>query len=76
MEVGGRKLKSVEQWLGTRAADGESPGRLASGASVGEWKVVAFVGAGLSSEVYRVRNVRYGHDGALKLLVDGSRGLK
>ena len=76
MEVGGRKLKSVEQWLGTRAADGESPGRLAPGTSVGDWRVVAFIGAGLSAEVYRVRNVRYGHDGALKLLVDGSRGLR
>ena len=58
MEVGGRKLKSVEQWLGTRAADGESPGRLAPGTDVGDWRVVAFIGAGLSSEVYRVRNVR------------------
>ena len=76
MEVGGRKLKSVEQWLGTRAADGESPGRLAPGMDIGDWRVVAFIGAGLSAEVYRVRNTRYGHDGALKLLVDGSRGLK
>ena len=76
MEVGGGKLKSVEQWLGARAVDGESPGRLAPGTEVGDWRVVAFIGAGLSSEVYRVRNVRYGHDGALKLLVDGSRGLK
>ena len=69
-------MNEVERWLGARPAGGEAAGRLASGASVGEWKVVAFVGAGLSSEVYRVRNVRYGHDGALKLLVDGSRGLK
>ena len=43
---------------------------------IGDWRVVAFIGAGLSAEVYRVRNTRYGHDGALKLLVDGSRGLK
>lgn len=76
MEVGEKKLKSLEQWLGTRAADGGSPGCLASGTDVGDWRVVAFIGAGLSSEVYRVRNMRYGHDGALKLLVDGSRGLK
>ena len=67
---------AVERWLGTRAGDGSSKGRLAPGTSVGEWKVVAFVGAGLSAEVYRVRNTRYGHDGALKLLVDESRGLK
>ena len=69
-------MNSVEQWLGARTVDGQAPGRLAPGRVVGEWKVVAFVGAGLSAEVYRVRNVQYGHDGALKLLVDGSRGLK
>ena len=69
-------MKSVEQWLAMRTADGKSPGRLVPGTSVGDWRVVAFIGAGLSSEVYRVRNVRYGHDGALKLLVDGSRGLR
>ena len=69
-------MNSVEQWLGARTVDGQVPGRLAPGRVVGEWKVVAFVGAGLSAEVYRVRNVQYGHDGALKLLVDGSRGLK
>ena len=69
-------MKSVEQWLAMRTADGKSPGRLAPGTGVGDWRVVAFIGAGLSSEVYRVRNVRYGHDGALKLLVDGSRGLR
>ena len=69
-------MNSVEQLLGARNVDGQAPGRLAPGRVVGEWKVVAFVGAGLSAEVYRVRNVQYGHDGALKLLVDGSRGLK
>ena len=67
---------SVEQWLGRRAPDGTLLGRLSPGRVLGEWKVVAFVGAGLSAEVYRVRNTRYGHDGALKLLVDGSRGLR
>ena len=69
-------MNAVEQWLGARPAGGEFGGRLVPGTSVGEWKIVTFVGAGLSAEVYRVRNVRYGHDGALKLLVDGSRGLR
>ena len=41
-----------------------------------EWRVVAYLGSGLSSEVYRVINMRYGREGALKLLVDASRGLK
>ena len=71
-----RSVNAVERWLETRGRDGTPRGRLSPGAFVGDWKVVAFVGAGLSAEVYRVRNVRYGHDGALKLLVDGSRGLK
>ena len=67
---------SVERWLDSRTSDGGSRGRLPVGIVVGEWKVVAFVGSGLSAEVYRVRNVRYGQDGALKLLTDGSRWLK
>ena len=67
---------SVERWLDSRTSDGGARGRLQVGTVVGEWKVVAFVGSGLSAEVYRVRNVRYGQDGALKLLTDGSRGLK
>ena len=69
-------MNAVEQWLGARPAGDGFRGRLVPGTSVGEWKVVTFVGAGLSAEVYRVRNTRYGHDGALKLLVDGSRGLR
>ena len=69
-------MNPVEQWLGSRTCDGEVRGRLSSGETVGDWKVVAFVGAGLSAEVYRVRNRQYGHDGALKLLTDASRGLK
>ena len=67
---------AVEQWLGTRTGGETVRRRLAPGATVGDWQVVAFVGAGLSAEVYRVRNRRYGHDGALKLLTDGSRGLR
>jgi len=43
---------------------------------VGEWRVSAFLGAGLSAEVYLVTNDRFGQRGALKLLIDESRGLK
>ena len=67
---------SVEKWLGARRADAAPRGRLAPGSRIGEWRVSAFLGVGLSAEVYRVTNVRFAHEGALKLLVDGTRGLK
>ena len=67
---------SVEKWLGARRADAAPRGRLAPGARIGEWRVSAFLGAGLSAEVYRVTNVRFVQEGALKLLVDDTRGLK
>lgn len=67
---------TLECWLSAGNFDEKTPSRLAAGTVVGEWRVVAFVGSGLSAEVYRVKNVRYGQEGALKLLIDGSRGLK
>ena len=67
---------AVEKWLDARRPDAAGSGRLASGAKLGEWRIVAFLGRGLSAEVYRVTNLRFGHEGALKLLTDGSRGLK
>lgn len=66
----------LENLLSARPAEKGRDGRLSSGTVVGEWKVVAFVGAGRSAEVYRVTNVRMGGDGALKLLVDESYGLR
>lgn len=69
-------MEDVEQLLKNGSFDAVARCRLSPGAVVGEWKVVAFVGSGLSGEVYRVRNTRYGQEGALKLLTDGSRGLK
>jgi TPR repeat protein len=51
-------------------------GRLKRGAVIGEWCVEAYIGSGLSAEVYRVVNVRMRCEGALKLLVDETRGLK
>ena len=67
---------AVERWLASRTPEHGVRGRLARGAVVGEWRVGVFLGAGLSAEVYRVQNVRFGHEGALKLLVDASHGLK
>lgn len=67
---------AVEKWLDARRPDSAGHGRLATGAKLGEWRIVAFLGRGLSAEVYRVTNLRFGQEGALKLLTDGTRGLK
>ena len=67
---------SVEAWLETRPSEGGGYGRLRCGTCVGEWHVEAYLGAGLSSEVYRVRNLRLSYEGALKLLVNDARNLK
>lgn len=74
-EVGDEK-DPVEAWLESRPSDGRGCGRLRCGACVGEWHVEAYLGAGLSSEVYRVRNLRLSYEGALKLLVNDARNLK
>lgn len=67
----------VERWLEARRGDvREARGRLPAGLTVGEWRIEAFLGAGLSAEVYRVTHARFGQDGALKLLTDDSRGLR
>lgn len=67
---------SIESWLTSHSFDAGGRGLLRIGSVVDDWRVVAFLGSGLSAEVYRVINVRFGREGALKLLVDGSRGLK
>ena len=66
----------VERWLAARTPERGACGRLKPGAVVGEWRIAVFLGAGLSAEVYRVQNVRFGHEGALKLLVNETRGLR
>ena len=66
----------IEGWLDSQPSQSLPGGRLSRGAIVDEWRVEAYLGRGLSAEVYRVTNARFGHEGALKLLVDGSRGLK
>ena len=66
----------MESWLTSHAFDAGSRGLLRLGSVVDEWRVVAYLGSGLSAEVYRVINMRFGQEGALKLLVDGSRGLR
>ncbi len=72
----GSGMVSVENWLGSRDFVVTSGGRLARGAVIDDWRVEAYLGRGLSAEVYRVVNRRFGHAGALKLLMDGTRGLK
>ena len=68
---------SVEAWLEARPSEsGGGCGRLRCGTCVGEWHVEAYLGAGLSSEVYRVRNLRLSYEGALKLLANDARNLK
>ena len=68
---------TVESLLDTRTAEAPcEPCRLAHGVQLGEWRVEAYLGAGLSAEVYRVTNMRFAQEGALKLLVDSSRGLR
>lgn len=63
---------SLEAWLNARPPSRSiSHGRFTLGAVVGEWRVEAFLGRGLSAEVYRVVNTRTGREGALKLLVEG-----
>ncbi len=68
--------ESIEAWLESRPSEGGGCGRLRCGTCVGEWHVEAYLGAGLSSEVYRVRNLRLSYEGALKLLVNDARNLK
>ncbi len=65
----------IEQFLSARPPEAEVPRRLADGAILDGWKVVAFIGAGRSAEVYRVINLRIGGEAALKLLIDTSHGL-
>ncbi len=70
------KTGGVEDWLASQTFGSPPGGRLRRGSTVGEWRVEAYLGRGLSAEVYRVVNSRFGHAGALKLLVDPTRGLK
>lgn len=70
-------MKGVEELLAGRKADDRSAaGRLRLGEIVDGWRVEAFLGSGRSAEVYRVVSVRMGGEGALKLLADGSCGLR
>jgi len=74
--MGASARASLEKWLSAQTFQNAPSSRLRRGDLVGDWRVEAFLGCGLSAEVYRVTNVRFGHEGALKLLVDGTRGLK
>ena len=67
---------NLESLLAARPADSASRGRLTLGRVIDGWRVEAYLGAGRSSEVYRVVSTRFGGEGALKLLADESYGLK
>lgn len=70
-------MSFVEDWLAARPVEeAPRPGRIVLGTCVDDWRVEAYLGAGRSAEVYRVVNVRTGREGALKILVDGTCGLK
>lgn len=69
-------MNGLAEWLAQRQSECPPSTRLSPGEIVGEWKVTAYLGAGLSAEVYRVVNVRFAREGALKLLRDTSRGLR
>ncbi len=66
---------TLEGWLSRRRPDDPPDCRLRRGDIIDDWKVEAFLGKGLSAEVYRVVGVSAGREGALKLLTDSSRGL-
>lgn len=66
---------TLEGWLSRRRPDDPPDCRLQRGDIIDDWKVEAFLGKGLSAEVYRVVGVSTGREGALKLLTDSSRGL-
>ena len=67
---------SVEAWLEARPSESGRCGRLRCGTCVGEWHVEAYLGAGMSSEVYRVRHLNLSYEGALKLLVNDKKNLR
>ena len=74
--MGDAEPDSVEAWLESRPSEVGGHGRLRSGTCVGEWHVEAYLGAGLSSEVYRVRHLKLSYEGALKLFVNDAKNLK
>ncbi len=74
--MGDADTDSIEAWLAERPNEGARYGRLRCGTCVGEWHVEAYLGAGLSSEVYRVRHLNLSYEGALKLLVNDQKNLR
>lgn len=71
-------LDLVESWLATRKSDSceVNASILKRGDVVDDWRIEAFIGEGLSAEVYRVVNIRFSQQAALKILKDDTRGLK
>ncbi len=71
-----RVENDLERMLLERPPERGAFGRLRLGAIIGGWRIEAFLGAGRSAEVYRVMSIGIGGEGALKLLVDETCGLK
>ena len=61
------KSAAIERFLRGHEPFAEKP-LYAPGETVGDWKVLAFLGHGGSGEVYRAENARLGTIGALKAL--------
>lgn len=70
------RYSAIEMRLAARAPETAVACCLTAGTVVGDWRVKTFLGRGLSAEVYLVTNVRFEQEGALKLLIDGTRGLR
>ena len=64
------KSAAIERFLRGHEPFAEKP-LYAPGETVGDWRVLAFLGHGGSGEVYRAENVRLGTIGALKALTRG-----
>lgn len=68
--------RELNAWLDSRPATSPAQGRFTCGTILGEWRTVAYLGKGCSSEVYRVVNTRTGREGALKLLVSDNPDIR
>jgi len=63
-------IDATLSWLDSRPAEETPQGILSVGEEVDGWAVEAYLGSGLSGEVYRVTHVRNGGEAALKLLAN------
>lgn len=69
------RTSDIADFLANRADREQTATVLSRGDTVASWRVVAFLGRGLSAEVYRVVDRATGGESALKLLVSDSPAL-